>query len=120
LTWSAESSRRGISRFATQPLGLAFDLGRLAAGEHADTFLNRATGLARRSFSRPGGTPFGRLRFAFGLQTLVSGGLANVLALIRPRPISLGGWVADRDLRARQLQVKDHAGGRWSPFLPDA
>jgi hypothetical protein len=54
------------------------------------------------------------------LQTLVSGGLANVLALIRPRPISLGGWVADRDLRARQLQVKDHAGGRWSPFLPDA
>jgi Replication-relaxation len=45
---------------------------------------------------------------------------ANVLALIRLRPITLGGWVADRDLRARQLRVKDPAGGRWLPFLPDA
>jgi len=45
---------------------------------------------------------------------------ANVLALIRPRPITLGDWVADRDLRARQLRVKDHADGRWLPFLPDA
>jgi hypothetical protein len=45
---------------------------------------------------------------------------ANVLALIHPRPITLGGWVADRDLRARQLRVTDPAGGRWLPFLPDA
>jgi hypothetical protein len=45
---------------------------------------------------------------------------ANVLALIRPRPITLGVWVADRDLRARQLRVKDRVGCRWLPFLPDA
>jgi Replication-relaxation len=45
---------------------------------------------------------------------------ANVLAMIRLRPISLGGWVADRDLRARQLRVKGHISGRWLPFLPDA
>jgi Replication-relaxation len=44
---------------------------------------------------------------------------ANVLALLRPRPITLGAWVAERDLRARQLRVKDRAGGRWLPFLPD-
>jgi hypothetical protein len=86
-----------LLRLATQPLGLALDLGRLAAGELADTFLDRATGLARCTFDRPPGMPFGRFRFAFGLQTLVSGGLANVLALIRPRSISLGGWIADQD-----------------------
>jgi hypothetical protein len=45
---------------------------------------------------------------------------ANVLALIRPRPITLGAWIADRDLRARQLRVRDCVGGRWLPFLPDA
>jgi Replication-relaxation len=45
---------------------------------------------------------------------------ANVLALISRRPITLGDWVADRDLRARQLRVKDHVGGHWLPFLPDA
>jgi hypothetical protein len=66
-----------LLRFATQPLGLALDLGRLAASELADTFLDRATSLAQCTFGLPIGTPLGRFRFAFGLQRLVRGGLAN-------------------------------------------
>lgn len=51
---------------------------------------------------------------------MVAGVWANVRALIRSHPITLEVWIADRELRARRLRVKDHADDRWLPFLPDA
>ena len=45
---------------------------------------------------------------------------ASVMATVRFRPIRLGAWIPERDLRARQLRVKDPRSHRTLPFLPDA
>lgn len=71
------------------------------------------------------GAPVGRLRLdrlagrALKHDLTTASLWAHLVDLFRSTPVCSWRWVAERELRAMQLRVKDPQTGRWLPFLPD-